>query len=164
MIARPPPSYDWTLHPGVTDYGAVRTPYGHTYPVLVVGFFRILPPFIPRPPWVPYDVYAVIRGLKCSLQHCLIPHPRSEMCMPSKSDVPAQKYSHTSLIPKPPDEMCLDSMSFPRCALIRDVCYFVCLVFWFLCLQFSLFFSKNRYSSAHTGSLPVHILNYLETE
>ena len=26
MIARPPPSYDWTLHPGLTDYGAVYTP------------------------------------------------------------------------------------------------------------------------------------------
>ena len=25
MIARPPPSYEWTLHPGLTDYGAVYT-------------------------------------------------------------------------------------------------------------------------------------------
>ena len=25
MIARPPPSYEWTLHPGITDYGAVCT-------------------------------------------------------------------------------------------------------------------------------------------
>ena len=25
MIARPPPSHEWTLHPGLTDYGAVHT-------------------------------------------------------------------------------------------------------------------------------------------
>ena len=30
MIARPPPSYEWTLHPGLTDYGAVCTLWGHT--------------------------------------------------------------------------------------------------------------------------------------
>ena len=28
MIARPPPSYEWTLHPGLTDYGAVYTLFG----------------------------------------------------------------------------------------------------------------------------------------
>ena len=31
MIARPPPSYEWTLHPGLTDYGAVCTRWGHTH-------------------------------------------------------------------------------------------------------------------------------------
>ena len=33
MVARPPPSYEWTLHPGLTDYGAVCTLFGHTYAV-----------------------------------------------------------------------------------------------------------------------------------
>ena len=49
MIARPPPSYEWTLHPGLTDYGAVCTLFGHTYAVFAVGLatliFRIQPPF-----------------------------------------------------------------------------------------------------------------------
>ena len=49
MIARPPPSYEWTLHPDLTDYGAVSTLFGHTYAVFAVGFatliFRIQPPF-----------------------------------------------------------------------------------------------------------------------
>ena len=36
MIARPPPSYEWTLHPGITDYGAVCALFGISYtaPVL----------------------------------------------------------------------------------------------------------------------------------
>ena len=36
MIARPPPSYEWTLHPGLTDYGAIYTLFGHTYAVFAV--------------------------------------------------------------------------------------------------------------------------------
>ena len=28
MTAHPPPSYEWTLHPGRTDYGAVHTHFG----------------------------------------------------------------------------------------------------------------------------------------
>ena len=40
MIARPPPSYEWTLHPGLTDYGAVCTLFGHTYAVFAVRPFR----------------------------------------------------------------------------------------------------------------------------
>ena len=31
MIARPQPSYEWTLHPSLTDYGAVCPLWGQTH-------------------------------------------------------------------------------------------------------------------------------------
>ena len=42
MVARPPPSLEWTLHPGLTDYEAVRTLWEHTHTLRILMLLLLL--------------------------------------------------------------------------------------------------------------------------